>query len=355
MSEILFIVKNEGRGHFTQALSLKSILESNGHKVLNILVGSSKLRCIPDYFIEKAEIFPIEFQSPNFVVDKKNKSIKIIYSILKNILLFPVFLKSASIINKEVQKHNPDMIINFNDPLVFLYKLIYSPRIPVCMITHSLMYIHPKYIFPPQKKFYRFLMKKFTQITAFGIDKKIALSFYTFPDIKDKNIYICPPLLRSKLFQTGTYEEEFLLAYILNKGYKDEIIKWHKKNTNIIIHCFYDGNDDSYDSTLTFHKLNDKLFEYYMSRCKALITTAGFESVCEAFYLGKPVMMVPVAGQFEQYFNSRDAAKLNAGIYSDDFNINLLIEYLDNYKFDNQKFRRWVLSSEKRISDIIMN
>ena len=44
-----------------------------------------------------------------------------------------------------------------------------------------------------------------------------------------------------------------------------------------------------------------------MADCSAMASTAGFESVCEAMCLGKPVMMVPVEGHFEQYCNARDA------------------------------------------------
>ena len=32
------------------------------------------------------------------------------------------------------------------------------------------------------------------------------------------------------------------------------------------------------------------------AECKGLVSTAGFESVCEAKYMGKPVLMAPVVG-----------------------------------------------------------
>ena len=47
------------------------------------------------------------------------------------------------------------------------------------------------------------------------------------------------------------------------------------------------------DDCLSFHQLDDTLFLRYMSGAKAYATTAGFESVCEAMYLNKPVLMVP--------------------------------------------------------------
>lgn len=37
--KILFIVQGEGRGHLTQAISMEKLLRSNGHEVVEVLVG----------------------------------------------------------------------------------------------------------------------------------------------------------------------------------------------------------------------------------------------------------------------------------------------------------------------------
>lgn len=52
---------------------------------------------------------------------------------------------------------------------------------------------------------------------------------------------------------------------------------------------------------LFFHKLSDTKFLQYMAGCNGLISSAGFESICEAFYLDKPVLMVPVKGHLSNY------------------------------------------------------
>ena len=49
----LFVVQGEGRGHFTQALSLKSMLEKNGHEVVAVLVGCSAKRTLPGFFTKR--------------------------------------------------------------------------------------------------------------------------------------------------------------------------------------------------------------------------------------------------------------------------------------------------------------
>ena len=39
--KILFIIQGEGRGHLTQALSLRQKLMAEGHEIVGVLVGKS--------------------------------------------------------------------------------------------------------------------------------------------------------------------------------------------------------------------------------------------------------------------------------------------------------------------------
>ena len=48
--KFLFIVQGEGRGHFTQAITLEDMLLRNGHEVVEVLVGKSSSRTLPGFF-----------------------------------------------------------------------------------------------------------------------------------------------------------------------------------------------------------------------------------------------------------------------------------------------------------------
>ena len=62
-----------------------------------------------------------------------------------------------------------------------------------------------------------------------------------------------------------------------------------------------------------------------MAGCRAYATTAGFESICEAMYLGKPVLMVPA--HIEQDCNAHDAMRAGAGTISDSFDLKPLLRF----------------------------
>ena len=83
-----------------------------------------------------------------------------------------------------------------------------------------------------------------------------------------------------------------------------------------------------------------------MAGGKAYASTAGFESVCEALYLGKPILMVPA--HIEQECNAYDAMQSRAGIVDDKFDLGKLLGFAETYQ-RNEEFAGWVESAETLI------
>jgi uncharacterized protein (TIGR00661 family) len=121
-------------------------------------------------------------------------------------------------------------------------------------------------------------------------------------------------------------------------------MSWQAQNPGVKVHCFWDRKSmpetHCPQKNLTFHQLNNTLFKEMLRKCKGYVSTAGFESVCEAMHLGKPVMMVPVEGQYEQACNALDGELSGAGIVSNSFDISKLLAYLPRHK-PNWEFRHW--------------
>jgi uncharacterized protein (TIGR00661 family) len=345
----LFLVQGEGRGHITQSISMKQIVENAGMKVCEVLVGKSKQRIIPAFYYERMAIPVTAIDSPNMISGKKKKAIKLLPSIIGIILGLPKFFYSLRVIHRKIKEHKPDVIINFYEPLAGFYYLLLRPKIPMVCIGHHYLFNHPGFEMAEGNFFTKIGLKIYTGLTSFGAKRKLALSFYPFSDYMEKSIYVVPPLLREEVRHQTVSNGDYLLVYLLNNGYMEDIIKWHKKNPGVKLHCFLDKKNipDSlpYDATLSFHRICDKKFLEYMANSKGLVSTAGFESVCEAMYLGKPVFMVPVEKHYEQFCNSRDAAKAGAGLYDKSFEMDRFLTYISNFHNDGGRFRDWVNQS----------
>ncbi len=341
----LFIVQGEGRGHMTQAISLYNILLENGHEVCQVIVGKSKRRKIPPFFFDQlkdCEITAIE--SPNFITDSNNKSIKIGATLVANLRKTGTFKKSLKVIHEKVNSSSPDVIVNFYDFLGGLYKMLYPNSCKFVCIAHQYLAMHKDFPFAKGKIWDKASLKFGNVITSHKADKIMALSFSESYKNSSK-ITTCPPLLRKEVKNLTSSNKGFILIYMVNDGYADEVFQFHKDHPEIPLHCFWDRENaeetEIVDETLTFHQISDQKFLIKMSECMAYASTAGFESICEAMYLDKPVMMVPVAKQYEQACNALDGHLAGAGIHSQNFDINKLIRYLPDHQSKSKAFRNW--------------
>ncbi|GAB3647971.1 glycosyltransferase family protein [Echinicola sediminis] len=355
--KFIFIVQGEGRGHMTQAISLYRTLKELGHEVPHVLIGKSQRRSLPDFVKRNLTTHISQFESPNFVTDKKEKSINIFKTIFSNSLKCGQFYQSLKTIDQVVKKHQPDIIINFYDNLAGLYHFFYRPQAKFWAIGHQYLIYHPEFPFAPNQPLQQVLFKLNTWLTALGADQLLALSFRPLPEHTNKRLAVVPPLLRPEIKHLHQSSEDFILTYIVNPGYADEIISLCKKQPNIKIEAFWDKKDapDTYTPlpNITFHQINDRLFLEKMAGCRGLLCTAGFESVCEAMYLGKQVMMVPVKGQYEQACNALDAVNAEAGISGTCFDIEGFDSWLKTTPQKELTFPKWQAQFSAKISKII--
>jgi uncharacterized protein (TIGR00661 family) len=334
----------------TQAISLADILRRNGHEIAQVIIGKSPQRQIPAFFLDNIEAPVTLVESPNFVTDKDHKSVKPVKSIVYALSRYRRYRNSIRQIHKLVQNSQADALINFYDFLGGFYHFFHRPRIKSFAIAHQFLMAHPEFTFPQGRKLDRLSLLIGNKIAAYGSHKILALSFQHFEDVPGKKIYVTPPLLRKKIGALQVSEKGHLLVYMVNPGYGKEVETFHQQYPEWPIHCFWDHKDYpkewQADPTLTFHQLDDQKFLDKMSSCKGYVPTAGFESVCEAMYLGKPVMMIPVEGHYEQACNAIDAAKAGAGIHHHEFDISRLVAYLPKYQNVSGWFKEWVHQNE---------
>lgn len=343
--KVMFIVQGEGRGHMTQALALEQILSKAGHTVGVSVIGTSNRREIPDFFKQKtsAELYPVK--SPNFYYDKKSKSINVWKSLLFNFVRIPIYIAQLQKINRVKNIHQPEVIVNFYDVMGGWYFLLFRPKTKRISIAHQYLAEHPEFPFAKGYSTQKWAYRINNKVTSFNTHKRLALSFRKLKSTSDK-LSIVPPLLRGEVLKLTPKKGDYILAYVVNKGYSDEIIKWHSRNKKIKLHCFWDNKEYpdewSPNPNLTFHHINDQKFLKLMSGCLGYASTAGFESICEAMYLDKPVLMVPVKGQYEQACNAEDAILANAGIKARKFNIGLLLNYITKKHQGDSEFKTWM-------------
>lgn len=346
----LFIVQGEGRGHLTQAIAMEKLLLNNGHEVAEVLVGKKTSHRIPGFFTRNIQAPIQHFSSPNFLPTRKNTRANIPYSLAYNLLKLPEYAESLRFIRQRIRESGADIVINFYELLTGITYFLYRPSIPLICIGHQYLFLHKDFPHPPVSKSELFFLNLFSRITSSGAAKRLALSFRHMPPDKSNNLFVVPPLLREDIFHQEVTQGDYIHGYMVNSGFSENIRQWHTKHPDVPLHFFWDRWEKEpvtkIDETLSFHQLDDVAFLRRMAGCKAYASTAGFESICEAMYLGKPVLMVPA--HIEQECNAYDAMQSGAGITGDHFDLNRLLEFTETYQPD-PGFTYWVQAAENSI------
>lgn len=341
--KIMFCVLGEGRGHMTQAMAVKEMAESAGHELVAVTLGVSAHRQVPEYF-ESAMKTPVR-QLPTLEFKYKDSravsNTATLFGVLGNLPKYRSIVRQLEAVVRETK---PDVILNFFEPIAAFYAVTRRDRPPIVAVGHQFMFQHPGYVKTPELWKQLFSMKLYTRLLG-ARATKLALSFYEAKDLPEKRIIVCPPILRKQLFSLKPNPHgSFTLVYLLNHGYAEQIAKWSDAHPQTKLHCFYDKPgapaEHQHSPALTFHRLDGEKFLQMMAESRNVVCTAGFESVSEAAWLGKPLFLVPVENHVEQQVNAIDAQQFGLGLAEKSFKLDRLAELPD--RLPTEVFHRWM-------------
>lgn len=356
---VLIAVQGEGRGHMTQALTLYHVLKSEGKEVCCVLVGGNPARSQAEFLRKQLPVPVVQVYSP-FFVRRGDRGISLPATLAQLIWRIPDLFRSLRILHKLVKYHQPVLIIQCYEPLAVLYKLSHTFPGKMLAVAHQYAFLHESFRFPGQNHLSRWLLKYYTKFTSFGADRILAISLYPMASSRLQQLLITPPVIRPEVLEASPNHGAYMLVYLVNAGYLKHIEAWSMAHPEVEIHCFTDTsriNIKSSDSlfsnrSMTVHGLDGQLFLQYLKDCRVLVSTAGFETVCEAVYLGKSCLVVPVDGHFEQYCNAQDAAAI--GVASSQwFDLDKAWALAQDDIEMDQHFREWVNSCPDFIRQII--
>jgi uncharacterized protein (TIGR00661 family) len=141
-------------------------------------------------------------------------------------------------------------------------------------------------------------------------DVSLVTTFY-YGDAKNSRALFFPPILREEILSLQPSIGEHILVY-LTSGFESFLKILKSFNREQFLVYGYDCSDR--DGSIVYKNFSKDGFLKDLASCKAVLATAGFTLMTEAFYLRKPYLALPMRGQFEQELNAFWMAKLNYGI-----------------------------------------
>ncbi len=350
----------------TQALAMASFLREAGHEVARVWVGRSPWRSTPSYFLDGIGA-PVEaFDAPVQVPDRRGLGASPAATALDAVRRTPAFARAARAIDR--RSRGLDVVVNFLDLVGAASRVVWRTPVPAVAVAHNYVFLRADARGIPGPWWTRRAVLAWVRATAAGAEERLALSFGDVevggaaaarartsdggsgqvdggssaggpPDgaigeaadagvsartAAGRGFRLAPPLLRPGLSRLSPSDGDYLLAYALNAGYGDRLAAWHRRNPGVRVHCYVEGGGSALRTApapgFEAHELDQERFLAHLAGCRAYVGSAGFESICEAYWLGKPVLAVPTRGQFEQRLNAWDAARhgaARAGDYDD--------------------------------------
>lgn len=350
----MFTVQGDGRGHMTQAIATAQTLELNGHEIVSVTIGTNPSRTVPEFFHQAFGGRLTAIASPGFSF-QGGRGVASLATLRQAVSGLGSYGESLATLARTIQCTQPELIVNFLEPLMGIFNLVRPHPIPVLAVGHHFMVGHPEFVRSRRFAFQQWTMQQYVRLAG-ARSTKLALSFYPAASQPERRLFVCPPLLRHELFDLPQDSPgRYLLAYVLNQGYTTDILRWHAAFPDVELHCFCEKPRVEpvwrYDSTLSFHKLDGAKFLRMMAASRGVACTAGFESLNEAAWLGKPLLVVPVENHVEQHLNALDAEKAGLALAAESFDLTSLLR--QRKTGDLSAYRRWVKRAAPELLSVV--
>ena len=162
-----------------------------------------------------------------------------------------------------------------------------------------------------------------------GADHYHITTFF-YPPVRKERTTLHPPILRPEILAAQPAPGEHLLVYQTSTSNTalPEILARTGRECRIY-GLRRDLKEEVVEGHLRYQPFSETRFVDDLRTARGVIASAGFTLMGEAVYLRRPMLAVPVAGQFEQVLNARYLEREGYGLAADELTDTRLGEFLE--------------------------
>lgn len=162
-----------------------------------------------------------------------------------------------------------------------------------------------------------------------------------------KNSFLVPPILREKIFTFQPKKEDFVLVYQTSPVYQKKLLKILTQFSQIRFNVYNLDSEFYSAANLQFKSFSEDEFLNDLVHCRAVITNGGFGLMGEAIYLGKPILSLPIKGDFEQTLNAILLERCGYGKFGQKINPQTLKDFFDNLTVFENNLKKYYQDGNK--------
>ncbi len=301
---VLYGVNGEGMGHATRSEVVIGALMKN-HDV-RVVTSGAALRHLSDRLPRVEEVFGYTFAMGEGQIRRWQ-------TVLLNVRLarheMPDTLRHWISL---VDDWKPHVVISDFEPLSGMYaRWTRTPLLAVDNINMIDRCRHDREIIGSEREDY-VIARAVTRSMVPHAFEYFVTTFFQPPLLRTRTTLV-PPIVRPEIARAESEYGDHLVVY--SSGEKRLLDALHSSGAKCLVYGMRGGPDEvTTDGNLEFRPPSNEGFVEALRTSRGVIAGGGFSLLSEAVYLGKPVLSVPLRGQFEQLMNARYLARLGYGV-----------------------------------------
>lgn len=329
MAKILYGLCSVGMGHAIRTTAILEHLISKKHDVM-VVTSHKTYDLLRKHFKNVYNIEGFE------LVFRENKILNA-RTLFKNIGKFsPSTLNQLKSIKEKIRKFDPDVVIS--DWETFSSYTAKELKKPLISFDNQHFLVYGKFKVK-DKYMSEYLKARVFLYSLVSKAKYYVITYFENTQIKKKkNVFLVPPIIRDDILNANVTKGDYVLVYQTTETYRKLLNVLRNIDDKFIV---YGYNMDKKEGNLTFKKFDEaKGFIRDLSGAKAVICNGGFTLISESIHLGKPLLVLPILGHFEQILNGLYVKRRRYGDFCERLSANAVKNFLGDlkeYKMEKKK------------------
>jgi len=317
---VLYGAVGEGLGHATRSRVVAEHLLAQGHEVKMATSGRA-LPYLREHLPDVEEIWGLGFVLEHGEVEAWKTLVLNVRGSMRGI---PEDWHRG---HELARTFAPDVVIADFDGFSYLFAKVH--RLPVLSVDNIQMVDRCRH----DANILRGVHNHYLEGRAFVATKipradRYLITTFFYPQLRKKRTMLVPSLLRPEIVAARPEPGEHLLVY--GRISDASIAALRASGVPCLVYGARTVTADEQDGNLRYRPFANDAFIEDLRTCRGVVASAGFSLMSEAVFLRKPMLALPLAGQFEQEMNARYLERLGYGTAASELDAEALERFLDD-------------------------
>lgn len=296
MAKIIYALSGQGRGHTSRVIAVSDALRQRGHEIL-FCCGGTAQEILES---EGERVLPV----PPLRQVMEGNEVRIAETMRTN---FHEVLNLSETVTQLA-----DAFTDYGADLLITDFEAFSPRaarrigLPVLSFNHQQVVTETEYELPARHWLPAAMSAFAIRLIAPSHAEHALITSFFFPPLKNPaRTTLIPPIIRPAVQALTPERGDHVLVYYNHTDGAEHVLDTLRQvDARFVVYNFApSGHPEDYPN-LTFKRPSLDGFLADLATSRAVLCTAGFTLTSEALFLGKPLLVVPNRGIFEQTINA---------------------------------------------------